>query len=95
MRQDNIKRSLDARLSGIQAGQNTAWQVLLAAQQKEKPIKKKLSFALAATLALILAGVALAAGLDVFGLFKKDEVRGKQLEQLSEVAQTYAQTTTF
>lgn len=95
MRQDNIKRSLDARLSGIQAGQNTAWQVLLAAQQKEKPMKKKLSFALAATLALMLAGIALAAGLDVFGLFKKDEVRGKQLEQLSEVAQTYAQTTTF
>ncbi len=57
-------------------------------------MKKKLTFALALTLALVLAGVALAASLNVFGLFKDDEVKGKQLSQLAEVAQTYGETIT-
>lgn len=92
-RDDKIKRSLDARLSGIREGAGTAWKVLAEAQKKEKPMKKKMTFALAFALALLLAGVALAAGLDVFGLFKKDEVRGGQLSRLSEQARTYAQTT--
>ncbi len=92
-RDDKIKRSLDARLSGIREDAGTAWKVLAEAQKKEKPMKKKMTFALAFSLALLLAGVALAAGLDVFGLFKKDEVRGGQLSRLSEQARTYAQTT--
>ena len=95
MNQDKIKKSLDARLSGIQAGPNTAWQVMRQAHQKEKPMKKKLTFALALTLALVLAGVALAASLNVFGLFKNDEAKGKQLEKLAEVASTYAQNTSI
>lgn len=94
-RKDKIKQCLDARLSGIQESPDTLWKVLSRAQEKENPMKKKLSFALALVLALILLGAALAAGFDVFGLFKDDEVKGKQLSQLSEFAQTYAQTTTF
>ncbi len=49
-------------------------------------MKKKASFALVLTLALLLAGVALAASLNVFGLFKEDEHKGKQLEKLAQVA---------
>ena len=90
--QHKIRQSLDARLSGIQAGQNTAWKVLSMAREKEKPMKKKMTFALALMLVL-LTGIALAAGLNVFGLFKDDEQKGKQLAQLAEVAQTYAQST--
>ncbi len=93
-RQDRIRHSLDARLSGIKASQNTARKVLAKAQEKEKPMKRKMTLALALTLVL-LVGVALAAGLNVFGLFKDDEQKGKQLAQLAEVAQTYAQTTSI
>lgn len=88
-RDDKIKRSLDARLSGIREGAGTAWKVLAEAQKKEKPMKKKMTFALAFALALLLAGAALAASLNVFGLFKDDEVKGRQLSQLAQVAQTY------
>lgn len=91
-RDDKIRQRLDARLSGIQAGENTAWKVLSLAQKEEKPMKKKASFALILTLALLLAGVALAASLNVFGLFKEDEHKGKQLEKLAQVATTYGET---
>lgn len=55
-------------------------------------MKKKMMISLALMLVL-LTGIALAAGLNVFGLFKDDEHKGKQLAQVAEIAQTYAQST--
>ncbi|NLD52588.1 MAG: hypothetical protein GX650_06810 [Clostridiales bacterium] len=88
---NRIAPALDRRLSGLVEKPSTAQAVLRIAKGEDTPMKKKLSFTLvlAIMLALVLAGVALAAGLGVFGQFADNEQRKQRMEKLDTHARAY------
>ena len=93
--QDRIRQALDARLSALTPTPGRAHKVLAAIQNKEQPMKKKVSFAMVLVLALALVGAALAAGFNVFGLFADDASKGTRLQKLGEVSQYVGETTSL
>lgn len=93
----DIKQSLDENLSGLYISKREQAQMFNRIIQGEKPImKRKVSAALVFAIVLILAmgGMALAAGLGLFGHFsmEPDNNNGNRLNRLEDNASTYEMT---
>ena len=93
----DIKQSLDENLSGLYISKREQAQMFNRIIQGEKPImKRKVSAALVFAIVLILAmgGMALAAGLGLFGHFSTEpnNNNGNRLNRLEDNASTYEMT---
>ena len=93
----DIKQSLDENLSGLHISKREQAQMFNRIIQGEKPImKRKVSAALVFAIVLILAmgGMALAAGLGLFGHFSTEpnNNNGNRLNRLEDNASTYEMT---
>ncbi|MBR3505287.1 MAG: hypothetical protein IKO07_13740 [Clostridia bacterium] len=73
----DIKRALDARLSALDADPARRARVRRLIEKEEEPVKRKMTLSLACALiaALALAGVAWAAGVNVFEYFAAQDAR--------------------
>lgn len=91
MRENELRRALQGSLSGV-TFDPARQRAVLAEMKGEKPVKRKMTWAFALVMALVLlGGTALAAGLGLFGQFAQsaDESKAVQLNQLESLAQTY------
>lgn len=93
MNEEKLRQALKQSLSGTAfpaARQRAVWQQI----KGEKPMKKKLSFALVCALTLLMAGTALAAALGVFGQFglKKLEENAVDVNVQASFTPTFSPT---
>ena len=93
----DIKTSLDIHLSGLHVSERQQAQMFNRIVKGEQPImKRKISAALVFAIVLVLAmgGMALAAGMGLFGHFVNPEEsnNGARLEKLEAVADSYEMT---
>ena len=96
MREEAFRRALKGSLSGV-TFDPARQRAVLADMKGEKPVKKKMTLAIALVMAtLLLGGTALAAGLGLFGQFAEtaDESRVEELNRLEKLAQNIDETKT-
>lgn len=96
MREDELRKALKDSLSGI-AFDPARQRAVLADMKGERPVKRKMTLAVALVMAMVLlGGTAVAAGLGLFGQLAQhaDESRVTELNRLETLAQTYDESKT-
>lgn len=96
MREDELRKALQGSLSGVRFDP-ARQRAVLADMKGEKPVKKKMTLAIALVMAmLLLGGTALAAGLGLFGQFAEiaDESDAAELNRLEALAQNIDESKT-
>ena len=96
MREDELRKALKDSLSGI-TFDPARQRAVLADMKGEKPVKRKMTLAVALVMAMVLlGGTAVAAGLGLFGQLAQtaDESRVDELNRLETLAQTYDESKT-
>ena len=96
MREEAFREALKGSLSGV-TFDPARQRAVLADMKGERPVKRKMTWAIALVTALmLLGGTALAAGLGLFGQFAEtaEESRVEELNRLEKLAQTIDESRT-
>lgn len=87
-----MKRAIDARLSGLTVSRQQRADLLLRAQEGEKPVKKKISVSLIVAVALLMLAATACAAAVRFGMldYKKNQAgNASYMERILSLNETY------